>query len=239
MYFYSIACILFIAATGLSSHRFEVDLLPFLLIIGCVVGVDRVGRLQGSRRIVAVTVFVVFLLYSLVANIALAIQGPYDQFVQGRPDKYVQLAKWFSPVEQFRPLLDPHLQVGAYFDFPEYCPAFRLPLISAGEFGSRYVLKSECLDTHGVRLIAETAPGSQNVRTVDIPLNQPGLHHVAIEFTPADHIMTVRWDERIVLQQPLSSLVTSRSQVRLGWDPTFGDQRVFNRRIVVFEKPRL
>ena len=223
----------------MSSHRFEIDFLPFLLLTGCVFAANQSVNSTGRRGTFLKTALSVIIIGSVLANIAVAIQGPYDQYVQAKPPEFVSLAKWFSPFPEYRLLLNPKLRADAYFDFPEDCPPFRLPLLSAGEFGSRYVLKAECLASSQVRLIAETAPGSSNIRSVDVPLHHPGLHNVAIAFTPDDQIMRVRWDGRVVLEQHLSSLVTAPSQVRVGWDPTFGDQTVFNRRVIVFGKPRL
>ena len=44
---------------------------------------------------------------SVVANVAIAFQGPYDSFVQFHPAEYVKLPRWFNPVARLRPLLDP------------------------------------------------------------------------------------------------------------------------------------
>ena len=43
--------------------------------------------------------------------------------------------------------------------------------------------------------------------------------------------MTVTWNGNIVLQHPLRFLVTARSQIYFGEDPTLGNQDTFSGRI--------
>ena len=110
MFVSSAASILAIASVPFSSHRYEVDFAPYLLLIACVVAGAGLQTLRSKAvRRIATTGVVILLLYSITANLALAIQGPYDQFVQASPRAYVELARWFSPIERFRPLLNPVL----------------------------------------------------------------------------------------------------------------------------------
>ena len=133
--------ILVLAAVPFSSQRYQVDFLPLLLLVACVVAAALLGTLrQKLYRVFATIVLAAILLYGITANFFLGIQGPYDQFVQARPGSYVKLARWFSPVERFRPFLNPILRVRALYEFPWPCPPRKEPLLTAGEFGSRYLL---------------------------------------------------------------------------------------------------
>jgi len=231
---FAAASILFIAATGLTSQRFEVDFLPFVVFVGCVVACELLGGLSRSSGIAASAALAVLLLYALGANSALALQGPYDQFVQSSPDEYIALAKWFSPWKRYRPVENPPLRVAASFEFPSPCKAERLPLISTGEFGSRYLLSEECGVDGRMTLDSETAVQSTNHQTIPVPYFA-GMNLAAIRFTPRDLTMTVSWNGTVVLRQHLPFLITSPSQIHIGWDPTWGNKVSFPRRIAVYE----
>jgi len=225
--------LLVLASLPFTSQRYEVDFVPYFLFIACVA----TGALwhtlrRAAIRVAAATALAALFLYCIAANLALAIQGPYDQFVQASPGTYVSLARWFSPVERFRPLLNPRLRVRAIFEFREPCPPRKEALLSAGEFGSRYLLSAECAGPGRIRLTSETSVMHPDVRSVDLPLPAPGRHTVGLDFDPESRFMSVSWNEQTVLQHPLRFLVTARSQIRLGWDPTLGNQDVFDGRIL-------
>jgi hypothetical protein len=236
MLVFTAGCILFLAATGLTSQRYEVDFAPFLVFVACVMACVLVAFLRRWARALAATALVGLLLYTIGANLALAIQGPYDQFIQASPASYTRLAKWFSPFERFRPLENPALRVQASFEFPVPCAPGKLPLITAGEFGSRYLLSSGCLGDGRIRLLSESSYRSPDWIWVDVAYT-PGLNLVGLEFTPADRIMTVTWNGKVVLRHHLRFLVTAPSQIHLGWNPTLGDKTRFPWQIVPAQPP--
>ncbi len=231
MLVFAAASMLFVSATGLTSQRYEVDFQPYLVFIACISACAALVYLQTNVRMIATTLLSILILYSVAANVALAVQGPYDQFVQASPGSYVQLARWFSPIERFRPRENPPIRVQAAFDFPSRCVAGMEPLISAGEFGSRYLLSAACLDNTRMRLVSETSYRSPDWIWVDVPY-APGLNIAAIQFDPQDRTMTVTWNGKAALRHHLRFLVTAPSQIRLGWDPTLGNKTKFPGRIV-------
>jgi hypothetical protein len=168
------------------------------------------------------------LFYGIVANLALAIQGPYDQFVQARPRQYVQIARWFSPLDSFRPMLNPVTRVRGFFWFPASCPPRTEPLVSLGEFGSRYLLSAECAGDGKIRLISQSSVRDPDVRRVDVLFPAPGVYSLGLDFRPEDRAMAVTWNGQVVLRHPLRFLVTARSQIHFGWDPTFGSRDTFS-----------
>ncbi|MGP0075269.1 MAG: hypothetical protein ACLPWF_25435 [Bryobacteraceae bacterium] len=228
-------CILFVAATGLTSQRFEVDFQPFLVFVACVVACELLGHLQNRTRGLATAALVLLLVYTIGANAALALQGPYDQFVQASPSAYVRLAHWFSPWRQFRIVENPALRLQASFEFSSPCKPEREPLISSGEFGSRYLLSDECSGDGRLRLVSETSVQSSERQSVEVPYD-PGFNLIGLDFTPADRIMTVTWNGRVVLRQRLRFLITAPSQIHFGWDPTWGNKTTFPRKIVVYQR---
>jgi len=231
MLVFTVGCILFVSSTGLTSQRYEVDFQPYLVFVACISACLVLEDLGKTVRIIAIAALAVLILYSVGANVALAVQGPYDQFVQASPGTYVQLARWFSPIERFRPRENPPLHVQAAFDFPPQCVAGMEPLISAGEFGSRYLLSAGCLDNSRMRLLSETSYRSPDWLWVDVPYS-PGPNIAAIQFNPQDRTMTVTWNGNVALRHQLRFLVTAPSQIRLGWDPTLGNKSKFPGRIL-------
>ncbi len=232
---FAIACMFFVTTTGLTSQRFEVDFLPFVVFVACVAACELLGSLRKWAHIAATAVLVCLLLYSIGANAALALQGPYDQFVQASPDTYVKLARWFSPLAQFRPVKNPALHLQASFDFSFPCMPERMPMISTGEFGSRYLLSDECSSDGRLKLISETSVQSSERQAVDVPYSA-GWNLVGLSFTPEDRTVTVRWNGTVVLRQRLRFLITAPSQIHFGWDPTWGNKIVFPRKIVVYQQ---
>jgi hypothetical protein len=233
---FTVGCILFVAATGLTSQRYEVDFAPFLVFVACVVACALVGYLHKWTRMFATAALIVLLLFTIGANLGLAVQGPYDQFVQASPHTYVQLARWFSPFERFRQVENPALHVEASFGFPSSCPPGKEPLITTGEFGTRYLLSSWCLGDGRVRLLSETSYRSPDWQWVDVPYVR-GWNHVELNFTPQDRIMAVTWNGKVVLRHPLRFLITSPSQILFGWDPTWGNTTIFPWPIVPGQPP--
>jgi hypothetical protein len=231
---FAIACILFIAATGLNSQRFEVDFAPFLALVGCIIACVLLAPLRGLTRILSSTVFALLLLYTIGANAALALQGPYDQFVQASPEGYVKLSKWFSPFEHFRLLANPELRVKASFDFSFPCAPGIKPLITAGEFGSRYLLSEACYPDGKLQLWSDASLQSNERQTVDVPY-AAGMNLVSLLFTPADRTMIVSWNGAVVLRHRLRFLVAAPSQIYFGWDPTWSNKITYPGKIAVFE----
>lgn len=235
MFAFGVACFFFVAATGLTSERFEVDFLPFLLFVACVMACQLLSHLETSARILCTIALAGLLAYTVLANAALAIQGPYDQFVQASPETYVKLAKWFSPFQQYRPVENPELRLQASFDFSRPCKPELEPLVSTGEFGSRYLLSEACYGDGRMTLISETSVQSSERQAVDAPYNA-GLNMVGLRYTPENRTMTVSWNGNVVLRQRLRFLITSPSQIHFGWDPTWGNKTTFPRRTVIFRQ---
>ncbi|HXJ41586.1 MAG TPA: hypothetical protein VNH18_20075, partial [Bryobacteraceae bacterium] len=231
MYTYSVACVIFIAATGLNSQRFEVDFLPYVVFISCALVATLVSRLQGASRIFWFAAVTGLLIYSIGFNLLYAVQGPFDQWLRNRPANYIRVAGWFSPIERFRPVLNPWVRVKASFEFPNNCaPGPFHPLIGLGKFGSRYMLSAACLGSDRLLLYSDEF---YNVRTAEAKLDHKGFHLVEIEFSPEERTMSVRLDDKTVLRHPLEYLMTAPSQIKYGLDETYAFKHRFDGRIKV------
>jgi hypothetical protein len=205
--------VLFIASLGLVSHRYQSDFTPSLVLLACMLLCSVATR--AAMRICLLAA----LACGIVANLAIGITGPYDELVQVRPVAYVNLARCFSPVARYRPRLDTRLEVDADFEFPG-----EGPLITAGRFGSRYLLQAEKLAEGKVRLISSGAVTGGNRVAVELP-TQPGRNHVHLRYEPARHEMTIDWNGQPAIRQSLPFLVTAPAQVRIGEDRAEIDPR--------------
>jgi hypothetical protein len=231
---YSVLCIFFVASLGLLSQRYEIDFQPYLLLAGCICVALIIGRMRGRSRFWAEAGFAAVMASSILANMALAVQGPYDQFVQAHPESYFRLAQWFSPVERFRPLLNPPVHVSGHFYFSVPCSPSAQPLISIGEFASRYLVSGVCKQGNQLSIVSSWGePRFVQNRVADVPLERAGFERVDVDFSPRGRNMTVRWNGRVILEHPLPFLFTARSQVRVGWDASFGRKTEFSGRLVV------
>jgi hypothetical protein len=211
----SISSIAFIAPLGLATQRFEVDFLPALVLVACVALAVLWARIGGVARALVFAL----LLYSVAVNLSLGMQGPYDDYVQTHPEAYAKLARWFSPVERFRPIHNPYVLVEASFEFPARM-SYGLPLVGAGRFGSRYLLYVEPAGANRLRLVSERSRTSGEVATADVAFVPGQPNRLRLEFTPADRFLSVHWNEELVLRYPLGSLVTAPAQVTVGEDRT-------------------
>jgi len=215
LFTYSCSCIVFIAATGLNSQRFEVDFLPFMALVSCLLLPGLLERFQTSGRLYCQAILSAAVLYAVAINFLYAVQGPFDVWLQNRPESYIRFAQWFSPRKQYRPLLNPRVRVKAYFDLADYCRNHPLPLIGVGKSGSRYMLTATCPDLHSIWFRSEEGI---NVRTALAKLRPGRQNLVEIEFEPRDRIMNVRLDNETVMQHQLAFLMTAPFQVRCGID---------------------
>jgi len=231
---YSVLCMIFISSLGLLSQRYEIDFQPYLVVAACILMGLAIVLMRGPKRVWASVGFAFMMTWSILANMALAVQGPYDQFVQAHPESYFRLAQWFSPVRSFRPLLNPPLHVYGYFYFSLPCSPVEQPLISIGDFGSRYLVSEVCPPGHPIQIVSSWGePRFPQIRVADVPLERAGFQRIDVNFSPQDRNMIVRWNDGVVLTHPLPFLFTARSQVRVGWDTSFGRKTEFSSRLIV------
>jgi hypothetical protein len=77
-------------------------------------------------------------------------------------------------------------------------------------------------------LISETNFRGPNVCDVVLPFAPAYPDVVVLEFNPVSRFMTVSWNGQTVLQHSLPVLVTSRSQIHFGTDPSQGNPAIFS-----------
>ena len=149
----ALAVLLFLVSTHLATQRYEADFLP-LGVFAALAGL----ALRAVRSLAVRVVLVGLVVWGAVANLALGIAGPYDDLLRYRPAGYVRLARWFSPVTEFRPMLNPALSVQLAAAFIPEPPGFREPLITIGHSHHNAFLYVEHLPG-ALRLVAQSEDG--------------------------------------------------------------------------------
>jgi hypothetical protein len=203
------AVLLFLVSTHLQTQRYEVDFLP----LGVLAAITNLV-IRGVRRPAVQAALAILVIYSATANLALGIAGPYDDFLHYRPASYVRLARWFSPVAEFRPLLNPAISVELAARFVPEPAGFRDPLITIGHSHHNYFLYAEHA-SGSLRLVSQ----SEEAREVYV-LPDPGGAEVRIglEYTPLSRRIVTTVNGQQVLSVP-ATLVTAPAGVAIGANP--------------------
>lgn len=204
--------VLFLMSTHLATQRYEVDFLPLAVLAALASLAIHIARAAGWKRAATTAAAVLLIGYSAVANLALGLSGPYDEVLKNRPAGYVRLARWFSPMRKFRPLLDPAIDVEMAASFRPQPAGFREPLLTIGGQHHGWILWAEH-GTAGTRLIAQ-AEGA----TATAGLAAPDAERLVLRvtYTPGSHSMTVWLDGRPAIEQRLEALVSAPVEVTVG-----------------------
>ena len=202
-----------IAALGLISHRFEMDFLPWFVLIACWLVGSATPGFRFGKFVAGIAI-----LYSVLASLALGLRGPFDNFLQARPEAYVNLASWFSPVWSYRPLFNPRITIEAEYSFPANPPARPVSVDWRGPFGvavftgggsarrgpgADHLLRLAYFGA-GVRRYGHAMPGRSN--------------RLRLDFDPPNRVITVQWNGETVLRHTLPFLITAPAQVTIGED---------------------
>jgi hypothetical protein len=154
---------LFLAATGWSTQRYEVDFLPPLVLCA-------VAAAGSVRRAVFHVLLALLILAGALVNLAMAIGGPVDDMIQKRPDRYVRLSRMLTLREQFRLSLNPTIGFACPIDAGPAgvmmlslgSPIYRYELFYDGHsfvsrrFGSEVKVNSPSPQTAEVRFLPAT-----------------------------------------------------------------------------------
>src|SRR5262249_55061371 len=111
LYVSSASTLLFLAATGFTTHRYEADFLPLAVLAALATCGTAIARSAGLRRALFTVALIMLIFCSAIVNLALGLNGPYDELRKKQPRIFVRLARWFSPVAEYQPVLNPDLEV--------------------------------------------------------------------------------------------------------------------------------
>ncbi|MEQ1946719.1 MAG: hypothetical protein ABL995_06005 [Bryobacteraceae bacterium] len=209
----ALTCAVGIASLGLISHRYTMDFVPYLLLCACFLAA------LPSRLPVALFVTALASIAGIIIGLALGVTGHNDEFVQKQPAAYARLASVFHPSAHYRPLYNPELLVEADFSFPKDFRG-RVPLIAAGRVGSRYLLSAEVVNDKVLRLVSEAALTSGPLATAEVPYSPGGTNRLRLQFHPQTRTIQVQWNGQTAMQHSMPFLVTSPSQITVGFEQT-------------------
>jgi hypothetical protein len=152
----------------------------------------------------------VLIAYGSLANLAIAVAGPYDEHLKNRPVSYLKLERRFSPVAEHRRLVSPRIdvQVEARFAPDEY----REPIVTIGQSHYCYFLFAEWRGG-GLRLVSKT---NESQEAYDMA--HPGNAGVPIRlrYEPESGTMRVEAAGREAIVHRVGMLITAPSQVKIG-----------------------
>jgi hypothetical protein len=213
----SASAALFLMSTHLQTQRYEADFVP-LAALAAVASIA-----MARRRAVTITACVL-IAYSAAANLALALAGPYDDFLRAHPERYVRLARRFSPAAEFRPAVSPAIALRLEARFIPAPAGYREPLVTIGHSHYCYFLYAE-RGGSTMRLVSRT---NNSQLQVELPEPGTGTIAVALDYAPALGEMTVAVNGREALRHKVGMLVTAPAQVAVA--ENFADMGLTARR---------
>lgn len=201
--------LLFLALTGFSTQRYEADFVPMTIPVALVnIAVWSCGSRGGIVRLLGAAAIV----FGSVVSLALAIEGPYGEMLRTRPANYVRLARWFSPVKKYRPILDPGVNVTFTAQFRPQPEGYRDPLLIIGNQPYRYFLFTEHIHD-GLRFYALFR---EKTFQRDIPGAGDFRAAIHVAYDPASGEYTAEVNGRQVTAHRSASLIVAPAEIELG-----------------------
>jgi hypothetical protein len=179
----SVGILLFLAAVGFTTQRYVVDFLPLAVLAAAAV-----CAVRGWRALLAPLV-----LWSACINLALGITGPYEEMLRNRPQTFVHIARWFSPMADHRPELSPRI-----------ARDLTVPLLTIGGRALHYELTAR-----DGRLISKS---DTTTVTADLPAGPVSTLH--FDYT-APNVTISTLDGGRILTHNVGPLVTAPSQIHV------------------------
>lgn len=193
------AILLFLASTGFSTQRYEVDFLPLAVLASlAAIGLTNWRWVRGG--------FVIAAAFAMVVGLALGVAGPYNGVLKHWPATYMRIARWFSPVDRFRPRLNPRVAVELRAEVAPRESGLREPLLTMGHLTYRYFLFVQ--HEGGKMRLVSHAEGSEVTQDLE-----PAA---AFRVTYDGARMTVLADGREALAHEVKMLLTAPAEITVG-----------------------
>jgi hypothetical protein len=223
----SLAILLFVAMTGFTTQRYLVDFVP----LGVFAALIKVSSQPGYRLMRAVTIALMG--WGVIVNLALGITGPFDDILANRPASYVRIAGWFSPVDRYRPMMNPSIAVTIDVAFAEHSSGFREALVTIGGQGARHSVYVE----HRGSDVTLVSHSEHNLAPDAAAVIAAKPSRIRMTYEPSDRVFTIAVNNITAIRQPLPGMVTAPSQVIIGGNGLQGFiGEKFTGRIDVIEK---
>lgn len=203
--------LLSIAWTGFTTQRYEVDFLPSLILVALVNLAFYIDRSVGWKRSVFSVALMLFIGFGMVVNLALGISGPHQEMLQNHPKRYLRIAGWFSPMPQFRPLLNPYVSVTFEVQFSPQEDGFREPLVTLGRTDPHFIYVEH--RAGGLRIASRS--GSSRL-THDVSSQDKRPMRIAVTYSPDSGNLTTNLNGEDIFVQPIAMLLTAPAEVTIG-----------------------
>jgi len=206
------AVLLFLVMTHLSTQRYESDFVPLAVWAALAGFALRRARAAAGTRWKITACLAIVIAYSALVNLALGLEGPYNDILHNRPASYVRLARWFSPVRKFCPLLDPEVRITFNADFRHQETGFREPLVAMGQAHHWWLLYIEHR-SDGLRLVSRSEDFKAQT---DLVPSGDMVSRFRVTYSRRTGAMQVERNGQTILRHPLPVLVTAPAQVTIG-----------------------
>jgi hypothetical protein len=206
----SAAILAFLAATGWTTQRYEVDFLPPAVLAAAATFGIAIGQATGLRRGALTSLLIAAVAFGIVVNLALGIAGPYHEMLKKRPARFVTIAGWFSPLTYVKPLLNPRFVAEFTARFTRRPDGTREPLLTAGHQALRYFLIAEHRGG-AVEIVSQTDESAERRL---IAVGTPVAFRIAYEPDSGD--VSIEANGERALTHHIGSLVTARAQITPG-----------------------
>jgi hypothetical protein len=184
------------------TQRYEVDFVP-LLVFAAAASL----ALTGRRWVAAAAC--VLIAYGALANLALAVVGPYDDHLRTRPASWLKLARRFSWSEEQRPRMAPRIDVQLQAQFADR--AYREPVVTIGQSHYCHFLYAEWTAS-GIRLVSKTNDSQQH-----FDIGKPtGAIPIHLRYEPEAGEVRVEVAGREAIVHRVGMLIAAPAQVAIG-----------------------
>jgi len=208
----SIAVLVFLMFAHLQTHRYETDFEALGILAAIANLTIYVCESTGYKKKLWITLMCGLIGYSMVTNLALGIAGPYHDVLKNRPVSYLRIARWLSPIREFRPVMNPAIRVDLAAEFVRQPPGFREPLVSIGGSHHQYHLYAE----HAGKALSLVSQSEASKMIFEISELPDGPLSVRVMYSPRWRKLTVHVNGRAAIEHPIETLVTAPAEVSIG-----------------------
>jgi hypothetical protein len=206
----SAAIVAFLAATGWTTQRYEIDFLPPAVLAATAAAGIAIAQTNSWKRTALTSLLMATVAFGVVVNLALGIAGPYHEMLKNRPARFVTIAGWFSPLTYAKPLLNPVLVAEFTARFTPRPDGTREPLLTAGHQALRYFLIAE----HRAGTVEIISRTDESAQQHSIAAGAPVAFRVA--YAPESGNVTIDVNGARAITHHVGALVTARAQITPG-----------------------
>jgi hypothetical protein len=199
----ALGILFFLTLTGLSTQRYEVDFLPWLVLASLAVFAVLIERHKAFAFLLVPAIA-----FGAVVNATMGIEGPYWDMLHNKPARYVKVAAVFSPTANLRPQLNPAFDQRFSTPIKKGYDHVRRDLFFAGQAPWRYEVFLDQLD--GKAVLVSNYHYVQATR--EIPFSDSPVEFEA-KYTPATGEAVVTSNGVELLRQKIGTLIAAPADI--------------------------